>query len=244
LDENDSKPDSAVSRAERVLRARILAGTDGQFLGSETALIDELGVSRPTFRQVAKLLEREQLIEIRRGVGGGFYGRKPSIAAVAAAASTYLQFERATLRDAMLAAVQLSREAVRLASYCRDAEARARLERFIEDDRAAVGRATSIEDFVASELAFIELLAQLGGNPVITLFITILYSFAGPAVGRIIFDQAVHMDASRVSRIEAGQAVLARDPELAMLRFRRHTEAQYAWVRALRGEGGLEVPLF
>ncbi|WP_313024330.1 FadR/GntR family transcriptional regulator [Pseudomonas lopnurensis] len=241
---SDNKNGSAVGRAERALRSRILASADGAFLGSEQQMLESLGVSRPTFRQVAKLLERDHLLEIRRGVGGGFYACNPSIEAVAQAASVFLQFEKATLSHATLAAAQLSREVVRLAAQCQDATLRQRLQQFVDVDKNALGQPCAVADFIQSELAFVELISAMSGNPVIKLLISILYNFATPAVGGVIFDDAAYMHTSREIRISTAEAILIGDGELAMLMFRRHMDGQYSRLKSLRGEAGLDVPLF
>ncbi len=240
----NDKSSSAVHRAEQALRAHILACSDGDFLGSEQQMLELLGVSRPTFRQVAKLLERDHLLEIRRGVGGGFYARNPNIEAVAQAAAVYLQFERATLRHATLAATQLSREAVRLAVQCQDSELRSDLSRFLAEDRNALEHDCPLDEFIRSEVAFVRLLSSMSGNPVIKLLLNILYHFATPAVGGVIFDDTQHMRNSRKTRISTAEAILGGDAELAMLMFRRHIDSQYSRLKSLHGDGGLDVPLF
>lgn len=231
-------------RAEQALRSRILQSDDGEFLGSESQLIESLGVSRPTFRQVAKLLERDLLMEIRRGVGGGYYARNPSIQAVAQAASVFLQFEKSTLRHATVAASQLSRELVRLAVQCGLAEPRQRLQHFLDADRTASAQGQPVATFIEAELEFVEILAAMAGNPVLKLLITILYQFATPAVGGVIFDDPDFMQANRGTRINTAEAILAGDAELAMLMFRRHMDAQNGQLKKLRGDAGLDVPLF
>ena len=241
---NENRNESVMRRAEQALRSRILQCDDGAFLGSEAQLIESLGVSRPTFRQVAKLLERDLLMEIRRGVGGGYYARNPSIQAVAQAASVFLQFEKSTLSHATVAASQLSRELVRLAAQCAEDELRQRLQRFLDADRLAPAQGQPVATFIEAELQFVETLAAMAGNPVLKLLITILYKFATPAVGGVIFDDPVFMQVSRGSRIATAEAILAGDVELAMLMFRRHMDAQYGQLKQLRGDAGLDVPLF
>ena len=51
---------SAVERAAQQLRQEILECGEGALLGSEDELIKQLGISRPTLRKTARLLEREQ----------------------------------------------------------------------------------------------------------------------------------------------------------------------------------------
>jgi len=60
-------------------------------LGSEDMLRQVLQVSRSTLRQVARLLEREGLLRVRRGIGGGYYSARPDLAGIKATISAHLQ---------------------------------------------------------------------------------------------------------------------------------------------------------
>lgn len=62
-----------ITTAASALREIIWSAAEGQLLGSEEDLTAMLGVSRPTVRQVARLLEREGLLKVRRGVNGGYF---------------------------------------------------------------------------------------------------------------------------------------------------------------------------
>jgi len=53
----------------------VLAAKEGALIGSEESLIADLGVSRSTLRQAARLLEREGLLRVKRGINGGYYGQ-------------------------------------------------------------------------------------------------------------------------------------------------------------------------
>lgn len=73
------------------LRDIILAAGDGELLGSEEEIIAQLQVSRPTLRQVARLLEREGLLSVKRGVNGGYFAARPRVEDIEASVSAYLQ---------------------------------------------------------------------------------------------------------------------------------------------------------
>jgi GntR family transcriptional regulator, transcriptional repressor for pyruvate dehydrogenase complex len=90
---------SAVSATAEVLRSEILLRDDGDWLGSEDELLGRLGVSRPTLRQAARLLEAEELLVVRRGLNGGLFSRRPTSDAVARMASVYLRSEGTTVVD-------------------------------------------------------------------------------------------------------------------------------------------------
>lgn len=106
---------SMVAVAARALRQEILSRPDDDmFLGSEDELVARLAVSPPTFRQAARLLEFEELIYVKRGVGGGYFGRKPTASVVARLAGIYLQSQGATFRDVTRVQAILEGEVIRL----------------------------------------------------------------------------------------------------------------------------------
>lgn len=73
---------SRVAHTARLLAALSLATGAGDFLGAEDELLARLGVSRPTLRQAAKIVENERLISVRRGTKGGLYAARPDVADV------------------------------------------------------------------------------------------------------------------------------------------------------------------
>jgi GntR family transcriptional repressor for pyruvate dehydrogenase complex len=81
---------SAMSAAATQLRAIISAKEDGALLGGEPEVQAMLGVSRTTLRQIARLLEREGLLTVRRGSRGGYYACRPSMSSIEAAVTAHL----------------------------------------------------------------------------------------------------------------------------------------------------------
>ena len=81
---------SAVGQAASTLRLIAMSAEDGAFLGSEDEMIRRLAVSRPTLRAASAQVSRENLIHIRRGVGGGYFARLPDSMSVSRIAAQYL----------------------------------------------------------------------------------------------------------------------------------------------------------
>lgn len=84
-----------ITSAAAKLRNIIWSAEDGHLLGSEEDLTGMLGVSRPTVRQVARLLEREGLLRVRRGINGGYFAARPSVEVIEGAVSAYLEMMEA-----------------------------------------------------------------------------------------------------------------------------------------------------
>lgn len=107
---------TAIDDAVERLRAIVLAQEEGAFIGSEDALIVELGCSRSTVRQVARLLEREGLLRVRRGLNGGYFGSRPDIGTIEETVAAYLETIEMDVADITIMASALWVEAVRKAA--------------------------------------------------------------------------------------------------------------------------------
>jgi len=165
---------SLVKQAVDQLRRRILSieGEDA-FLGSEEELMAELGVSRPTFRQAARLLEHERLLKIRRGSGGGFFARAPTVGAVAHMAAIYLTAKGTNLRQINEAFGSVLIEAACLVT--RDgSEATHRAVADFVAANAGFENAEDERDRVRVVLEFERLLASSCGNPAIALMVNVI----------------------------------------------------------------------
>lgn len=171
---------SAVAASVDVLRDEILRRADGEWLGSEDDLIESLGVSRPTLRQAARLLEAEELLVVRRGLKGGLFTRRPSTDAVARMASAYLRTEQTTVVDLARSWFLLLEQSAKLAAEHPDPAARA----------ALVGEIAHIERSIASDdplsrlgglQAFSLELADLANSPTLRLFTRVLSTLISQA---------------------------------------------------------------
>ncbi|GGN62222.1 hypothetical protein GCM10011349_45700 [Novosphingobium indicum] len=103
--------------AER-LRVIILDISEGTLIGSEEELIGLLGCSRSTVRQVARLLEREGLLKVRRGINGGYFSARPNAETIEATVSAYLETLHMKPSDVTVLASALWVEAMRMAVRC------------------------------------------------------------------------------------------------------------------------------
>ena len=208
------------------LRKKILGVEDGAFLGSEDDLVSELGVSRPTFRQAAKLVEQEQLLTVRRGVGGGFFTKRPTSSAVAHVTAVYLQSRNATLLDAIEASRPLVIDAARLGARNCPAPVRERLGAFLEQEEKTLAiEEFDFREFLRSERAFGLLIAEASGNPLVELYLLVLYEFAATLNRQSLFygrpDRAGRY---RELRNKVGTSILEGDPGMAVLFAERYTD--------------------
>jgi DNA-binding FadR family transcriptional regulator len=110
---------SPIDSAAAQLRTMSLDAEDGALLGGEDVLVTKLGVSRATLRQAARLLEREGLLRVRRGINGGYFAARPNERTIETAVSAYLDTLDMDTDDVMVVASVLWVEAVRKAASLR-----------------------------------------------------------------------------------------------------------------------------
>jgi GntR family transcriptional repressor for pyruvate dehydrogenase complex len=212
----------------KALRDEILRRADGDlFLGSEDQLLLRLGVSRPTFRQAARLLEYEELLIIRRGVGGGFFGRKPSAEVVARMAGIYLLAQGTSFADVVRAQFPLRAEILRLLAGNADPSARARLSAFVREN-GHLQRPSDIPSAVRAINSFWRLASDLAGNNALALFIHTSQAYGAKAGG-------LTLNAARISVYVGGMARIAKavevgDADTAIKTAREFNEKMLSWM--------------
>jgi DNA-binding FadR family transcriptional regulator len=224
---------SVTTLCEMRLRGDALAAEPGALLGSEDALMARYQVSRPTLRQAAARVAREQLVLVRRGVGGGYFATQPTERAVSNMAAIFLRTRRAGLSDILRSVAPLHIEMARLAAIHADEHDRSALQSFLVDDERLEQGAFGFREYLRNSRQFERLLGNACHNPVLALFLQILIDLAGTLrpqedlfIGR---PQRVHEFRSRRRRV--AQAILEGDPDLAVLTARRWSDVSYAWMQ-------------
>jgi DNA-binding FadR family transcriptional regulator len=218
---------SAPREAADILREEILRHADDDvewLLGSEDDIIEMLGVSRPTLRQAARMLEQEQLLVVRRGIGGGLFGRRPTAEAVSHTTSVYLRSQGATYRDLISTQRILATECARLAARSPDREAREALRDYYKE-RVGEFDHLSPADFVRHTVEFQRRVAALSGAPALRLFVDVLQDLSeGSApIWRIYADPQKQTQTFKGHQGVA-EAIADGKPDLAATRMRSHLE--------------------
>ncbi|GGL12857.1 FadR/GntR family transcriptional regulator [Nocardia jinanensis] len=210
------------------LRRQIVTGElrEGDALMSESELMEQFGVSRPTLREAFRILESEQIIQIRRGARGGARVLLPDIDVAARYAGTLLQYRKTTLADVHEARVQLEAAAVAILARKRSAADLRRLDAMVAegervlDDPVAFGRLYDLE--------FHRLLMELAGNQTMIVLLDILYSIIAGQVEKFVHenrgDPGVESTASTAHRAHVKLVQLIRDknPDKAVAFWRSH----------------------
>ncbi len=176
---NKRQPVTAVTAAAAKLRELILEQPSGTLLGSEDDLLMRLQVSRPTFRQASQALISEQLLTIRRGVGGGYFTRSPSVDAIVHMASIYLYKSQANVHDMMDVAGLLITRAVTSACANPDPGQRARVAALVDSCPAEISEA-NLSEINQLMLDLASLIGHLSGNPMLAMYIDIAMDITVP----------------------------------------------------------------
>jgi DNA-binding FadR family transcriptional regulator len=161
------------------IRHRIASGelAAGGALPSETALMEEFNVSRPTLREAFRILESERLIAVRRGARGGARVQMPDHDVAARYMGLILQYKGVPLADVFEARTIVEAPAARLIASRSDRETSARkLRAVLETER-------SDRSSPAHSHEFHQLLVALTGSETLIL-LTDMLEHVTEAVGR------------------------------------------------------------
>ncbi len=219
---------SRVQKTADALAALSLEASPGNHLGGEEELLDRLQVSRPTLRQAAKLVESDRLLEIRRGVRGGFYASRPDAADAIRAPARYLRLNGATIVDLHVATVPVAVEVASLAAECTDPEPREELLSL----RDRVETADGALPMIRCEIDLMRLLARMSGNPAARLFIEIGYTFGQEERNLRLYRTVEDRRCARTVQLRLIDAVLDGDGEMASLMVRRKAALLSSWMTA------------
>lgn len=135
------------------IRKAIIRGQlkPGDRLASESELVVEYQVSRPTVREAIRILESEGFLRISRGARGGAHVVAPGPELLAKAAGLTLQFRGATLADVYTARSVIEPPAARMAAELNAKRAAAALRKQLQREREVaemdMPRAHAIADF-------------------------------------------------------------------------------------------------
>jgi DNA-binding FadR family transcriptional regulator len=210
------------------LRRQIIRGelSEGDALPSESELMEQFGVSRPTLREAFRVLESESLITIRRGAHGGARVQPPRREVAARYAGFILEYQGATLRDVYDARAALEVPAV-------GQLARNRTNKDLTVLTAALERHESVpaEDTVQSIRLhgdFHLLLLRLAGNETLSLLSEMLHHIIEVANTSLQPDAGPQAETARRNTTKTHRKLVelirARDARGAEELWRRHLE--------------------
>jgi DNA-binding FadR family transcriptional regulator len=217
------------------LRRQILNGqlTADQKLPPEAELVAALQVSRDTLREALRILESQQLVEIKRGRGGGVIIRPPGLEAVSRYVALLLQLRKTTLAHLEEARSVIEPPAAEQAAVRAEPHELQMLGALHDAERAAEGHPLA---FVTTMSAFDQAVTDLSANHTIAVIAGVFRDiYAGQ-----VYSSIDGGDAVAAERI-AGRVIASHSTFLDAARKGDAPNAQTAWSDYLSTTGRLLV---
>jgi GntR family transcriptional regulator, transcriptional repressor for pyruvate dehydrogenase complex len=226
--DDDPGPTVAMAIAAQLREEILRSFDDGQLVGSEDDLISRFDVSRPTMRQVVRILQSDDLLVVKRGSNGGMFAKVPSSDLVARSMSMLLRHRGVTFEQLVDALLPLT-ELVLLSAIS------------APDDRRKMAAASVLEyrppdelddreRILAAARHFGKQINSLVSNPVLTLMLEALSDLATGGV-RDAPSGAGRYESSREWHCNVARAVKRGDRK-AVVRLVREMQAQLpTWSR-------------
>lgn len=219
------------------LREMILAREPGALLGSLTEIAQQLGVGIVTVQQAARVLEHEGLLEVRRGPGGGYYGKRPDEAALERSVAAYIQVHPSAAQEVSEIVSLLLCELIPAAARCKDEPLRTALRELL----ARIDGADTPEARVAIEQELHNLLYKMVNRPLIELLTRVTTQLQLSQPLPMLFRGEEGIAAWKAGRRRVLQAVLDQDEDLARFEAVRYRTGMMARLKRHRGEGPAAV---
>jgi DNA-binding FadR family transcriptional regulator len=208
------------------LRRRIVTGdlTPGQMLPSETSLMADFGVSRPTLREAFRILEAESILTVVRGPRGGAKVLAPDGSMAARYTGTLLQYQGTPLSDVYQARTEIEVSAV---GMIKTMKAIRPLEDLVLNGDAVIDDEEAFADY---SLRFHLTVVDSAGSTTLAVLARMLFDIVETHNALFIashepgFERPVNKTAQRAYR-KLVEFLQAGDGSAAQRHWRRHLEA-------------------
>jgi DNA-binding FadR family transcriptional regulator len=214
------------------LRELIFAHEPHELIGSLPDLARLLGVGIVTVQQAARVLEHEGALEVRRGPGGGYYGKRPDAASLERSLAAYMRMQPHSWEEALDMTSLLFNELCATAAREGDVALHPELRTIGE----SVDRCEVETDTGEWEEAFQDLLFRMVERPLFELLtrVTLRFATSRPRTDPIYGDAAAILE-WKAGRHRIIDAILARDEALARFEAdRSNRRVVLDWLRRQR----------
>ena len=230
------KTNSSINAAASRLRTVVGNSDIGAFLGGETELQELLGVSRTTLRQVARLLEREGVLKVKRGINGGYFASRPTFSSIEDVLTAHLEVLDVSIDELLAIASITWSESVRRAASLKTDASRALAKKLAKKVKA-VKPEISNRQLIDVEQSIRSAVFELIETPYMQLIFQVNIRFArakfeGPGQIPEATDHQTEFIADwRSSKQLELEAIALGDEELAILASQRTREV---WTQMMR----------
>ena len=205
-------PERLVQATAARLREMILAREPDTQIGSLREIAKTLGVGIVTVQQVARVLEHEGFLEVRRGHDGGYFGTRPNEAALQRSISGYLLVRSSSkYHEAIDIVTLLDCELMPAAALCTNESLREELRVLSE----SIDSRDTPEQRVAFENAMHTVLFRMVDRPLMELLARVAMRHYTDHPHPALYMGEEGVARWRTQRHEIVRAILRRDPELA-----------------------------
>ncbi len=210
------------------LREMIYASQPDHLIGSLPELARMLGVGIVTVQQAARILEHEGVLDVRRGPGGGYYGRRPDASALERSLAAYMRMQPHSWEEALDMTSLLFNELCATAAASGDPALHPELQCFV----ARVDHCASEADMGDLEQDFQDLLFRMVDRPLFELLtrVTMRFGLTRP-MSEPIYPDAAAIEGWKDGRHRIIDAILRRDEALARFEANRSNRSIIlAWL--------------
>jgi GntR family transcriptional repressor for pyruvate dehydrogenase complex len=214
---------SASSILARKLQDAIAEGeiAVGSALPSERVLMSKYNVSRATVREALRVLGAHNLIQVKRGRGGGSFILSATSATVVRSLGEFIIGQNIRYIDLVFARFAIEPAAAAQAAISRTDEKLANLRRMSIDCERNFD---DIDKFAEANLNWHRAIAEASGNPLFVAFLTSIWAALRTATAREEFDENIRESVVDV-HWRIFEAIRLRDPDAARRRMNRHISA-------------------
>ena len=216
------------------LRDIIMAHEPDAQVGSLTDLSEQLGVGIVTVQQAARILEHEGLLAVRRGPGGGYYGKRPDEAALERSLAAFLRVHGFGYLEAFEMIVLLDCDIFPAAARSAD-EA---MHTAMRELRERIDSCETADQRIAFEDDLRQLLFRMVPRPLMEFVVRATSRiYRAAQINDTLYVGAAGVDAWRTGRQRMLEAVLRRDEALAEFEAIRYRRDVMARIRAREKPG-------
>ena len=205
---------SPVDRVTNELRSAALRMDEGDFLGSEEFLSQRFQVSAPTLRQAVRRLEHEEVLIVKRGIGGGYFVTRPKLDTISRIAAIFVRGNPGSIDEFYEMVKVLAPFAVN--QIVQNPEL-SELKPFSDMEKCA----NNTDDYVAQELRFSEILRKLAKNTPLLIIFSIFEE-----IGLSIRDEVsstTHINRTvQMLRVDLARALIGKNMDLAVEAFSKY----------------------